>query len=281
MLPAGPQQVQHPVDVCFVSTASARRLSGRGEGEGCGGVGPPAGPASGRSNAGAVRRPGRFLFPQRRNWPQRRRDSPRRVRAAAGGSERSGPRKTDTRAQALGSREGALLRGGGRGLATLRAVGGAGCPGGPHPETAACGRRAPRRPWPWRRASKPRRDAAELLAAASASLKFCPGKVGAAQQPARRVRASCNMDNGCPGAHCSNPFPNAMHPSKMELIIMTAMRDQTDLRKEEVSNHLPTYSTSWAPAEPGAGLLSLGLRLRPRGLHRPVRAPPHCRAPRL
>lgn len=67
----------------------------------------------------------------------------------------------------------------------------------------------------------------------------------------------CNMDSGCPGAHCSNIFPNAMHPSKMELIIMTAMRDQTDLRKEEErslqprTNHLPNYiySTSRRPGK--------------------------------
>ena len=177
MLPAGPQRVQHPVDVCFVFVYGvSTKASGRGEGEGRGGVGPPAGPASGRSNAGAVRRPGRFLFPKRRNWPRRRRDSPRRARAAAGGSERSGPRKTDTRAQGSGLEGGSAPP---RGRTRPRDA--AGRPGGgvsgwPLPRNSSLRPEGSPAAMAWRRASKPRCDAAELLAAASASLKFCPGR---------------------------------------------------------------------------------------------------------
>ena len=238
MLPAGPQRVQHPVDVCFVfvsASASARRLSGRGEGEGRGGVGPPAGPASGRSNAGAVRRPGHFLFPQRRNWPRRRRDSPRRARAAAGGSERSGPRKAGTRAQGSGLEGGsAPPRGRTRPRVAAGRPPGGGVSGWSSPRNSSL--RPEGSPAAMAMGQQtPGATAELLLAAASASLKFWKGMwcVGA--------WSAWSGAEGGGGAHCSNPFPNAMHPSKMELIIMTAMRDQTDLRKEEVSNHLPDY----------------------------------------
>ena len=131
-----------------------------------------------------------------------------RTRRPAGASGAGRGRRTRER-RALGSREGALLRGGERGLATLRAVRGAGCPGGPHPETAACGRRAPRRPWPW--ASKPLRDAAELLAAASASLKFCPGRECGL---AAGAEGECLLEHGqwMPWSPLQQPFPQRHAP---------------------------------------------------------------------
>ena len=81
-----------------------------------------------------------------------------------------------------------------------------------------------------------------------------------------------------PWSTLQQPFPQRHAPLQDGAHHHDGHAGPDRLRKEEVSNHLPTYSTSWAPAEPGAGLLSLGLRLRPRGLHRPVRAPPHGRA---